>query len=55
MDTALTKISVSLTPQRVQHLQLLQQLETIGPQSFTLFVTKRGVVTPNKQDLVVNQ
>ena len=55
MEAALTKISVSLTSQRVQQLQLLQQLETVDPQSFTLLVTKRSTVTPNKQDLVVNQ
>jgi hypothetical protein len=55
MDGALTEISVSLLPQRVQHLQLLQQFETTDLQSFTLFATKRSVVAPNKQGLVVNQ
>ena len=55
MDAALTKISVSLLPQRVQLLQPLQQLETVGPQSFTSLVTKRSVVAPNKQGLVVDQ
>lgn len=55
MDTVLTEIPISLLPQRIQHLQLLQQIEAIGPQSFTLFVTKHSVVAPDKQGLVVNQ
>lgn len=55
VDAALTKISVSLLPQRVQHLQSSQQFQTIGPQSFAHFFTKYSVVAPNKQGLVVDQ